>query len=324
MRKITYREALREALREEMLRDPGVFLLGEDIAEFGGSYKVTEGLLAEFGPERVRNTPISEAAIVGSALGAALMGMRPVAEIMYMDFMGIAMDQIVNQAAKVKYMFGGKARVPLVIRTQGGAGRSSGAQHAQSLEAWFVHVPGLKVAMPSTPADAKGLLKSAIRDDNAVIFIEHKLLYAVPGEVPDGDYVVPLGLAEVKREGRDATIVATSRMVHVALAAADRLSTEGIRVEVVDPRTLAPLDEDTILSSVRKTNRLVIAQEAAPRCSVASEIAAVVAEKAFDDLDAPIMRVAALPAPVPFAPVLEQHVIPGEDRLIAAVRAVLS
>jgi len=323
MRKITYREAVREALREEMLRDESVFLLGEDIAEFGGSYKVTEGLLAEFGPERIRNTPISEAAIVGAALGSALMGMRPVAEIMYMDFMGIAMDQLVNQAAKVKYMFGGKARVPLVIRTQGGAGRSSGAQHAQSLEAWFVHVPGLKVVMPSTPHDAKGLLKSASRDDNAVIFIEHKLLYAVQGEVPDGDYVVPLGVADVKRQGREVTIVATSRMVHVALAAADRLSTEGIEAEVVDPRTLAPLDEETIVASVRKTNRLVICQEAAPRCSVASEVAAVVTEQAFDDLDAPITRVTALPAPIPFAPVLEQHVIPGEERLIAAVRAVL-
>lgn len=324
MRKLTYREALREALREEMRRDPAVFLLGEDIAEFGGSYKVTEGLLAEFGPERVRNTPISEVAIVGAALGAALMGMRPVAEIMYVDFMSIAMDQIVNQAAKVKYMFGGKARVPLVIRTQGGAGRSSGAQHAQSLEAWFVHVPGLKVAMPSTPADAKGLLKSAIRDDNAVIFIEHKLLYAVSGEVPEGEHLVPLGVAEVKRPGRDVTVVATSRMVHVALAAADRLASEGVEVEVVDPRTLAPLDEATILASVRKTHRLVVAQEAAPRCSVASEIAAVVAEQALDDLDAPIVRVTALPAPIPFAPVLEQHVIPGEERLLAAIRSVLT
>jgi pyruvate/2-oxoglutarate/acetoin dehydrogenase E1 component len=324
MRKLTYREALREALREEMQRDPAVFLLGEDIAEFGGSYKVTEGLLAEFGPERVRNTPISEAAIVGAALGAALMGMRPVAEIMYVDFMSIAMDQIVNQAAKVKYMFGGKARVPLVIRTQGGAGRSSGAQHAQSLEAWFVHVPGLKVVMPSTPADAKGLLKSAIRDDNAVIFIEHKLLYAVQGEVPEGEYLVPLGVAEVKRPGRDVTVVATSRMVQVALAVADRLAADGVEVEVVDPRTLAPLDEATILASVRKTHRLVVAQEAAPRCSVASEIAAVVAEQALDELDAPIVRVTARPAPVPFAPVLEQHVIPNEDRLLGAIRAVLA
>ncbi len=323
MRKITYREAVREALREEMTRDARVFLLGEDIAEFGGSYKVTEGLLAEFGHERVRNTPISEAAIVGAALGAALMGMRPVAEIMYIDFSGIAMDQIVNQVAKVKYMFGGKARVPLVIRTQGGGGRSSGAQHAQSLEAWFVHVPGLKVVMPSTPYDAKGLLKSAIRDDNPVVFIEHKLLYAVQGEVPEADYTVPLAVADVKREGRDITVVATSHAVHLALAAADRLAAEGIEVEVVDPRTLAPLDEEAILRSVKKTNRLVIVQEATPRCSFASEVAAMVTERAFDDLDAPVARVTALPSPIPFAPVLEQHVLPDEERLIAAVRAAL-
>src|SRR3990172_1211463 len=261
MRKITYREAVREALREEMTRDARVFLLGEDIAEFGGSYKVTEGLLGEFGRERVRNTPLSEAAIIGSALGAALMGMRPIAEIMYIDFTAIAMDQIVNQVAKVKYMFGGKAKVPLVIRTQGGTGRSSAAQHAQSLEAWFVHIPGLKVVMPSTPYDAKGLLKSAIRDDNPVIFIEHKLLYTMKGEVPEEEYLIPLGKAEVKREGRDVTIVAYSRMVHVALAAAEKLATDGIEAEVVDLRTLAPMDEAAILGSVKKTNRLVIVQE---------------------------------------------------------------
>lgn len=323
MRKITYREAVREALREEMARDERVFLLGEDIAEFGGSYKVTEGLLGEFGRERVRNTPISEAAIVGAALGAALMGMRPVAEIMYIDFAGLAMDQIVNQVAKVKYMFGGKAKVPVVIRTQGGGGRSSGAQHAQSLEAWFVHVPGLKVVMPSTAYDAKGLLKSAIREDNPVLFIEHKLLYPTEGEVPEEAYLVPLGVAEVKREGRDVTVVATSRMVQVALAAADRLAVDGIQVEVVDPRTLVPLDEETILGSVGKTHRLVVVQEAAPRCSFASEVAAVVTERAFDELDAPVTRVTALPAPMPFSPVLEQAVIPGEDRVIAAVRGLL-
>jgi pyruvate dehydrogenase E1 component beta subunit len=248
--------------------------------------------------------------------------MRPVAEIMYIDFIGLAMDQIVNQAAKVKYMFGGKARVPLVIRTQGGGGRSSGAQHAQSLESWFVHVPGLKVVMPSTPRDAKGLLKSAIRDDNPVIFIEHKLLYPVEGDVPEGDGLVRLGEAEVKRLGRDVTIVATSRMVHVALAAAGRLASEGIEAEVVDPRTLAPLDEETILTSVGKTHRLVVVQEAAPRCSFASEVAAIVSERAFEDLDGPVIRVTALPAPIPFAPVLEQHVLPGEDRIVAAVRSL--
>jgi pyruvate dehydrogenase E1 component beta subunit len=322
MRKITYREGVLEALREEMRRDERVFLLGEDIAEFGGSYKTTQGLLQEFGKERVRNTPISEAGIVGAALGAALMGMRPVAELMYIDFSGIAMDQIANQVAKVKYMFGGKAKVPLVIRTQGGAGRSSAAQHAQSLEAWFVHIPGLKVVQPSTAYDVKGLLKAAIRDDNPVIFIEHKLLYTVTSEIPDEDYLVPLGKADIKRQGTDCTLVATSRMVHFSLAAADRLAADGIQCEVVDPRTLAPLDEETILASVGKTNRLVIVSEAAPRCSFASEVAAVVAEKGFDLLDAPIQRVTALHTPMPFAPKLESFVVPSEDKIIAAVKQV--
>ena len=256
MRKITYREVLKEALREEMRRDPRVFLLGEDIAQFGGSYKVTQGLLDEFGPERVRNTPISEAAIVGAAVGAALTGMRPVAELMYVDFSWIAMDQIANQAAKNRYMFGGKAKVPMVLRTQGGTGRSSAAQHAQSLEAWFIHIPGLKVVMPATPYDAKGLLKTAIRDDNPVIFIEHKLLYPETGEVPEEEVLVPLGVAEVKRAGEDVTVVAHSRMVHLALRAADRLAAEGISCEVVDPRTLDPLDVPAILRSVEKTSRL--------------------------------------------------------------------
>ncbi|HSC72156.1 MAG TPA: transketolase C-terminal domain-containing protein, partial [Candidatus Methylomirabilis sp.] len=244
MRKITYREGVVEALREEMRRDERVYCLGEDIAEFGGSYKTTAGLLQEFGKERVRNTPISEAAIIGAALGSALLGMRPVAELMYIDFSGIAMDQIVNQTAKVKYMFGGKAKVPVVIRTQGGTGRSSAAQHAQSLEAWFVHVPGLKVVQPSTAYDVKGLLKASIRDDNPVFFIEHKLLYTTTSEIPEEDYVIPLGKADVKRQGSDVTIVATSRMVHFSLAAADRLAAEGIECEVVDPRTLSPLDEE--------------------------------------------------------------------------------
>lgn len=322
MRKITYREALREALREEMRRDPRVFLLGEDIAQFGGSYKVTQGLLDEFGPERVRNTPISEAAIVGAAVGAALTGMRPVAELMYVDFSGIAMDQIANQAAKNRYMFGGKARVPMVLRTQGGTGRSSAAQHAQSLEAWFIHIPGLKVVMPATPADAKGLLKSAIRDDNPVIFIEHKLLYPEVGEVPEGESLVPLGVADVKRPGQDVTVVAHSRMVLLSLRVADRLAAEGISCEVVDPRTLDPLDTATILRSVEKTSRLVIVQEAVAQCSFASEVAALVAEEALDCLDAPIRRVTALDTPMPFAPKLEQFVIPSEERVAAAVRGV--
>ncbi len=322
MRKITYREAVIEALREEMRRDERVYLLGEDIAEFGGSYKTTVGLLQEFGKERVRNTPISEAAIIGCTLGSALLGMRPVAELMYIDFAGIAMDQLVNQMAKVKYMFGGKAKVPAVVRTQGGTGRSSAAQHAQSLEAWFVHTPGLKVVMPSTVYDVKGLLKAAIRDDNPVFFIEHKLLYATTGEVPEEDYIIPLGKADVKRQGKDVTIVATSRMVHLSLAAADRLAAEGVECEVVDPRTLAPLDEETILNSVAKTNKLVVVSEAAPRCSFASEVMAVVAEKGFDLLDAPMQRVTSMHTPIPFAPKLEKHVTPSEDKIVDAVRKV--
>jgi pyruvate/2-oxoglutarate/acetoin dehydrogenase E1 component len=323
MRQMSYRQALQEALREEMQRDESVFLLGEDIAEFGGSYKVTAGLLEEFGPERVRNTPISEAAIVGAALGAALVGMRPVAELMYIDFSAIAMDQIVNQAAKVRYMFGGKARASLVIRSQGGAGRSSAAQHAQSLEAWFVHIPGLKVVQPSTPYDAKGLLKTAIRDDNPVMFIEHKLLYPVQGPVPEEEYLIPLGQADIKRAGSDVTVVATSRMVHRALAAAEQLTSEGIDVEVVDPRTLNPLDEDTVLTSVRKTQRLVIVHEAYERGGIGAEIAALVASKAVDFLDAPIERVAGLNTPMPFSPKLENYVVPSEERIISGIKRVL-
>jgi len=323
MREITYRQALQEALREEMQRDEAVFLLGEDIAEFGGSYKVTAGLLDEFGAERVRNTPISEAAIVGAALGAALVGMRPVAELMYVDFCAIAMDQIVNQVAKVRYMFGGKAKASLVIRTQGGAGRSSAAQHAQSLEAWFMHVPGLKIAQPSTPYDAKGLLKTAIRDDNPVMFLEHKLLYPVQGPVPEEEYLIPFGVADIKRAGTDVTVVATSRMVHRALAAAEKLADEGIAAEVIDPRTLNPLDEETILNSVRKTQRLVIAYEAYERGGVGAEIAALVANKALDYLDAPIERVASFNTPMPFSPKLENYVVPTEERIMAGIKRVL-
>jgi pyruvate/2-oxoglutarate/acetoin dehydrogenase E1 component len=323
MREITYRQALQEALREEMQRDEAVFLLGEDIAEFGGSYKVTAGLLDEFGAERVRNTPISEAAIVGAALGAALVGMRPVAELMYVDFCAIAMDQIVNQVAKVRYMFGGKAKASLVIRTQGGAGRSSAAQHAQSLEAWFMHVPGLKIAQPATPYDAKGLLKTAIRDDNPVMFLEHKLLYPVQGPVPEEEYLIPFGVADIKRAGTDVTVVATSRMLHRALAAAAKLADEGIAAEVIDPRTLSPLDEDTILNSVRKTQRLVIAYEAYERGGVGAEIAALVANKALDYLDAPIERVASLNTPMPFSPKLENYVVPTEERIMAGIKRVL-
>lgn len=323
MATLTYRDALKEALREEMRRDEAVFLMGEDIAEYGGAYKVTDGLYHEFGKERVRNTPISEAAIIGTALGAAITGMRPVAELMYIDFTTVGMDQIVNQVAKIRYMVGGQLNVPLVIRTQGGPGRSSAAQHGQSLEAWFVHVPGLLVVMPSTPADAKGLLKTAIRDDNPIMFIEHKLLYTEEGEVPDGDYTIPFGVADVKREGSDLTIVATSRMVLKVLDAAEELSAEGIEVEVIDPRTLVPLDEETILNSVRKTNRLIIAHEAVGRAGFGAELAALVVRKAFDYLDAPIERVAAAPVPVPFAPIMEDFVIPDKDDVIEAARKLV-
>jgi len=323
MREITYREALREGLREEMQRDESVFLLGEDIAEFGGSYKVTQGLFEEFGPDRVRNTPISEAAIAGASLGAALLGMRPVAEYMYIDFSLLALDQIVNQIAKVRYMFGGKAKAALVIRTQGGAGRSSGPHHAQSLEAWFCHIPGLKVVMPSTPYDVKGLIKASIRDDDPIIFIEHKLLYNEKGPVPDEEYLIPIGKADIKREGKDVTIVATSLMVTKTLNAAERLARDGIEAEVLDPMTLVPLDEELILQSVRKTGRLVIVHEACRRAGYGAEIAAIVAEKALYDLDAPIKRVAAFNTPIPFAPKLEDFVIPDEQAIINGVRELL-
>lgn len=320
MREITYREAIREALREEMEKDEEVFLMGEDIAEFGGTYKVTQGLLEEFGPERIRNTPISESAIIGAAVGSSISGMRPVAEIMYIDFITIAMDQIVNQAAKIRYMTGGQVKVPLVIRTQGGGGRSSAAQHAQSLEAWFCHVPGLKVIMPSTAYDAKGLLKSAIRDDNPVIFIEHKILYNIKGPVPEKEYLIPLGKAEIKREGGDFTIVATSRMVERALLAAAELDKEGTSLEIIDPRTLVPLDKETILSSVKKTGRVLIVHEACERSGFGAEIAAVLAKEAFDYLDAPIERLGARNTPMPFSPVLEDFVIPKVDDIIDRVR----
>ena len=267
--------------------------------------------------------PISEAAIIGTALGAAVTGMRPVAELMYIDFTAVGMDQIVNQVAKIRYMVGGQLDVPLVIRTQGGAGRSSAAQHAQSLEAWFVHIPGLLVVMPSTPYDAKGLLKTAIRDDNPIMFIEHKLLYTEEGEIPEEEYTIPLGVADVKREGEDITILATSRMVLNALIAADTLAEEGISAEVIDPRTLMPLDKDSILDSVRKTNRLLIAHEAVGRAGFGAEIAALVVREAFDYLDAPIERVAAMPVPVPFAPVMENFVIPNADQIADAARKLV-
>ena len=324
MRQITYREALREALREEMSRDPSVFLLGEDIGRhWGGAFKVTVGLAEEFGDERVRDTPISESIIIGTAVGSAITGMRPVAEIMFGDLTALAMDQIANQAAKIRYMFGGQAKCPMVVRTPFGAGVNIASHHSQSLEAWFMHVPGLYVAVPSTPKDAKGLLKSAIRGENPVFFCEHKLLYSIKGEVPENDYLVPFGVADIKREGTDVTIVATSYMVHKALAAAQTLAQDGINVEVIDPRTLTPLDKTTIVNSVKKTGRVVVVSEDCKTTGVSAEITAVVAEEAIDYLDAPIKRVTGADTPIPFSPTLEQFVIPNEKSIVKAVKEVV-
>lgn len=322
--KLTYRDALREALREEMSRDKRVFLLAEDIGVHGGTFKVTEGLLNEFGPRRVLDTPISESGFVGAAVGAALMGMRPVTEIMFIDFITVAMDQIVNNAAKMCYMYDGEVGVPLVIRAPYGPGVRMGVHHSQSLEAWFAHVPGLKVAMPSTPADAKGLLKSSIRDGNPILFLEHKLLYNTSGPVPDGEHLVPFGKADVKREGTDVTVVATGMMVHHALSAAEQLSQLGISVEVIDPRTLQPLDEETLVRSARKTGRVVVAQEAPVKYGAASEIAAVIATQAFGYLDTPVERVGMPFVPVPFSPVLEDFVIPKQADIVEAVRRAMN
>lgn len=323
MHEITYVDAINEALREKLVRDERVFLLGEDIQDpWMGTYKVTKGLSTDFGVERIRNTPISEAAIVGAALGAALTGLRPIAEIMYIDFMTLAMDQTINQAAKIRYMSGGQVKVPLVIRTQGGAGRSLGAQHSNSLEAWFVHTPGLYVVMPSTAYDAKGLMKSAIRDDNPVIFIEHKKLYTIKGEVPEEEYLIPFGKADVKRKGKDVTVVATSRMVQRALEAANELSKDGIEAEVIDPRTLVPLDEECILDSVTRTNRLVVVHEAVERCGWGAEIVAIVADKAIGYLDAPIKRIAAKNSPLGFSPAFENYIIPSQEDIIRTIRCM--
>jgi pyruvate/2-oxoglutarate/acetoin dehydrogenase E1 component len=323
MRELTYWQAVQEALREEMVRDPRVFLMGEDIGVYGGAFGATRGLLAEFGAERVRCTPISEATIVGAGVGAAVTGMRPVVEIMFMDFVTLAMDQIANHAAKFRYMYGPQARVPLVIRTPAGGGRSYGATHSQSLEAWFLHVPGLKVIAPATPADAKGLLKSAIRDDNPVLCVEHKLLYATTGPVPDGDVTEPLGQAAIRREGTDVTLVAYSYYVGVALQAAEALARDGIEAEVVDLRTLVPLDTEAVLDSVRKTGRLVCIEEGTRTGGVGAEIAARVAEEAYEYLDAPIRRVATPDIPIPFSPVLEDAALPKVDGIIRTVTELL-
>jgi acetoin:2,6-dichlorophenolindophenol oxidoreductase subunit beta len=320
MPELSYREAVRDALSRAMRQDESVFIMGEDIAEMGGSMAVTQGMLAEFGPERVRNTPISEMAIVGAGIGAAMQGMRPIVEIMYEDFTTLAMEQIVNQAAKHRYMSGGQFKVPLTIRTQGGAGWSPGAQHAQQVEAWFVHVPGLKVVFPSTPTDVRGLLWSSIYDDNTVMFFEHRTLYGIKEEVPEEIEPIPLGKARVHREGDDVTVIATGRLVHEALRAADEAEEDGVSVEVVDPRTLLPLDEETLVESVKKTNRCVVAHEAITRMGFGAEVAAVVQHRAFDWLDAPIERVGSKFCPLPFAPVMEQFVVPHAEDVLEAVR----
>jgi acetoin:2,6-dichlorophenolindophenol oxidoreductase subunit beta len=321
MPELTYREAVRAALRTAMQRDNDVFIMGEDIAEHGGSMAVTQGLLEEFGPERIRNTPISEMAIVGAGIGAAIAGMRPVVEIMYEDFLTLSLEQIVNQAAKHRYMSGGQITVPLTIRTQGGAGWSPGAQHAQQLEAWLVHVPGLKVVFPSTPEDVRGLLWTAIYDDNPVVFFEHRLLYPVKGDVPTELEPIPLGKARTMREGTDVTVIAMGPLVHRSLEAAQRAADEeGLSVEVIDPRTLQPLDDDALVASVKKTNRVVVAHEAVERMGFGAEVAAVLQYKAFDYLDAPIERVGAKFAPLAFAPVMEQYVVPHAEDVLAAIK----
>jgi pyruvate dehydrogenase E1 component beta subunit len=324
LRELTYADALREALREEMLRDPNVILLGEEIGVFNGVYKVTRGLLDEFGPDRVRDTPISEAAIAGAAVGLALVGMRPVAEIMYMDFLPICMDELATQAAKMRFMSGGQLKVPMVLRTQYSLGRQHGAQHSQFTPAWFFQVPGLKVVVPATPYDAKGLLKSAIREPNPVLFLEGGLLYRTKGPVPEEEYTIPLGKADTKRKGDDVTIVGVSRLVGEALTAAKKLEEKGVSAEVIDVRTLQPLDLGTIVESVKRTSRLIIASDDIKTGGVGSEISAAVIENAFDYLDAPIMRVACPDTPIPFSPPLEQQYMPNADKIVQAADQIIS
>jgi pyruvate dehydrogenase E1 component beta subunit len=321
MREITYLEAVREAMSQEMRQNDDVFILGEDIGVYGGAFGVTRGMIEEFGAERIRNTPISEAAIAGGAVGAALTGMRPILELQFSDFITIAMDQMVNQAAKLRYMNGGMGSVPMVLRTPAGSGTGAAAQHSQSLEAWMAHIPGLKVIQPSTAYDAKGLLKAAMDDNNPVIFYEHKLLYKTSSHVPEELYSIPIGKADVKRKGTDVTIVATAMMVHKALEAAAELEKEGIDVEIVDPRTLVPLDEETIIESVKKTGRLVVVHEAVKRGGFGGEIASVIAEsEAFDYLDSPIKRLGGLSIPIPYNPNLEKASIPQVPDIIEAVK----
>ncbi|MEZ4729430.1 MAG: alpha-ketoacid dehydrogenase subunit beta [Caldilineaceae bacterium] len=335
-RMMSYREAINEAMRLEMRRDSRVILIGEDVTgashsespdhldAWGGVLGVSQGLVHEFGRERIRDTPITESGFMGAGVGAAATGLRPIVELMFIGFMGVCLDQITNQAAKMRYMFGGKAEIPLVIRTMIGAGFRAAAQHSDSIYSSFVHFPGLKVVAPSTPADAKGLLAAAVRDNDPVIFCENKVLYDTKGLVPEGEYVVPLGKADIKREGSDATVVAISRMVHVALDAANQLAKDGINIEVIDPRSLSPLDDETILSSIRRTGRLIVVDEDNPRCSVATDIATLAATQAIEYLAAPVKLVTAPHAPVPFSPSLEDFYVPTPKRVVAAVREAMA
>lgn len=320
---ITIREALNQAIREEMVRDENVFLMGEEVAAYQGAYKVTKGLLQELGSKRVIDTPITELGFAGLGVGAAMVGLRPIIEFMTFNFSILATDQIINSAAKMLYMSGGQFKIPIVFRGPGGSAFQVSSQHSQALESWFAYFPGLKVVMPATPADAKGLLKTSIRDDDPVIFIEQERMYGQKGEVPDGeDFTIPLGVADIKREGTDVTIVARSLMVPLALKAADVLADQGVNCEVVDPRTIRPLDIDTIVKSVKKTNRVVVAEESHPFCGVAAEISAEITEQAFDYLDAPVKRVSGADVPMPYAKNLENRAIPGVDQIVAAVREV--
>jgi acetoin:2,6-dichlorophenolindophenol oxidoreductase subunit beta len=314
-RELTLSQAIREALAEELRRDPSVFIIGEDVAEAGTPFKVLSGLVEEFGPERIMDSPISEAGITGMGVGAAMAGMRPVVDIMFGDFLGIVMDQIANQAAKIHYMSGGKLKAPMVIRTTLGATRRSAAQHSQSLHAWVSHIPGLKVALPSTPYDAKGLLKTAIRDDSPVVIFEDKMMYTLKGPVPEEEYTIPFGVADIKRAGTDITLVATSSMVQVALAAADQLQTLGVSAEVIDPRTTFPLDKEALIASAKKTSRAIVIDEGYERYGVTAEMAALIADGAFYYLDAPVKRMGAMDVPVPFSPVLEDLTVPTPEKV---------
>jgi acetoin:2,6-dichlorophenolindophenol oxidoreductase subunit beta len=322
-REISLAQAVNEALAEELRRDPAVFVVGEDVAEAGTPFKVLSGLVEEFGPERVLDSPISEAGITGIGLGAAMTGMRPVVDIMFGDFLTLVMDQLVNQAAKVRYMSGGRLHAPLTVRTTLGATRRSAAQHSQSLHAWVAHAPGLKVALPATPYDAKGLLKSAIRDDNPTVVFEDKMMFATKGPVPDEEYTIPFGVADVKREGDDVTLVATSSMVYVALEAADRLAEEGISAEIVDPRTLVPLDRETLVASARKTGRAIVVDEGHRSYGASAELAAVIGEGAFYELDAPVVRAAAMDVPIPFSPVLEDETVPTGESVAELAKSLV-